>query len=55
MAKPEIRIITDFPDPLPISAGELALLEAYFGAEIAALADDSPTPAPDADPKRSAR
>lgn len=55
MAKPEIRIVIDFPDPLPISAGELALLEAYFGAEIAALANDSPSLDPNADPERSAR
>ena len=53
MAKPKIQIAIDFPDPLPIGADELALIEAYFGAEIAALVDETPSLAPDAE--RSAR
>jgi len=44
VAKPKIQIAIDFPRPLPISADELALIEAYFGAEIAALAEDTPNP-----------
>lgn len=55
MANRKIRIVIDFSDPLPISADELALLEAHFGAEIAPLAGDVPSLAPDADPERSAR
>ena len=40
------RILIDFPDPLPISEDELALIEAHMGAIIAAMieldpADDS--------------
>ena len=31
------RILVDFPDPLPVSEDELALIEAHMGAIIAAM------------------
>jgi hypothetical protein len=41
------RVILDFPEPLTASEEELALIEAWFGATIAALADEArSTPAP---------
>lgn len=46
MADPKHRIINELPDPLPVSAAELALIETYFAAEIFALCEeeqDAPT------------
>ena len=31
------RILVEFPDPLPVSEDELALIEAHMGAIIAAM------------------
>jgi hypothetical protein len=42
VTRPAPEVETDFPDPLPIGEGELALLEAYLSATIAALADQTP-------------
>ena len=38
------RIEIDFPDPLPISEDELALIEAHMGAIIAAMIELAPAP-----------
>lgn len=40
MDKP--RRPVDFPENIPISESELALIETYFGATIAALTEETP-------------
>jgi hypothetical protein len=37
--KPLRRVVVDFPDPLPLSESELALIESFYQSTIAQLAD----------------